>query len=183
MKKAENQRIALTKKLLKDALVEMLSQTEIGKIHIRALCEKAGINRSTFYKYYGSQYDLFEEMEKDMLYLIEDKLRDCRSVYESMIAICSYLEKNRNLTLLLINNNIDSKFPEKLFGLPALKNEINSYLDKGYTDAEKVYIISFLTYGYYQMFGQWINKEVREPVEDFVAIVLNLQRKVLNINK
>ena len=60
-----NQRIKLTKSLLKNALVEMLKTESIHKISIRALCEKAGINRSTFYKHYKDQYNLMLEIEND----------------------------------------------------------------------------------------------------------------------
>ena len=52
----EDQRVMLTKRLLKDSLVSLLKEKTIFKITIRELCDTAGINRSTFYKYYDSQY-------------------------------------------------------------------------------------------------------------------------------
>ena len=64
-----NQRIMLTKKLLKTGLTDMLQTRNIYQISIRELCESAGINRSTFYKYYGSQFDLLTEMEQDAMVL------------------------------------------------------------------------------------------------------------------
>ena len=57
MQKKENQRIILTKRLLKEAFLEMFKTTPIDKIHIRTLCDNAGINRSTFYKYYKKIMD------------------------------------------------------------------------------------------------------------------------------
>ena len=48
----------MTKKIIKDTFIEMLEKKNIQKIYVRELCEKADINRSTFYKYYESQYDL-----------------------------------------------------------------------------------------------------------------------------
>ena len=71
MEKRENQRITLTKRLLKEAFLEMFKTTSLDKIHVRALCEKAGINRSTFYKYYSSPYDLLEEMVTKYIEFIE----------------------------------------------------------------------------------------------------------------
>ncbi len=61
----------MTKKILKNSLLELLEQQDIQKISIRSLCELADLNRSTFYKYYGSQYDLLKEMENDLLNQIE----------------------------------------------------------------------------------------------------------------
>lgn len=50
-----NRRVIMTKKIIKDTFIEMLEKEDISKIHIRDLCNKADINRSTFYKYYDSQ--------------------------------------------------------------------------------------------------------------------------------
>jgi AcrR family transcriptional regulator len=51
------------KKLLKDSLIRLLQQGSIHRISVREICDRAGINRTTFYKYYGSQYDLLGDME------------------------------------------------------------------------------------------------------------------------
>ena len=67
MEKKEDRRIAMTKRLLKAALIELLKEQDIYHISIRELCERADVNRTTFYKYYGSQFDLLTDMEKDML--------------------------------------------------------------------------------------------------------------------
>lgn len=67
MDKKENQRIMLTKRLLKESLIEMLAKKSIKKISVSELCTAAGINRSTFYNHYGSQFDVLKEMELDMI--------------------------------------------------------------------------------------------------------------------
>ena len=74
MEKKENQRITLTKRLLQDALINLLRTTDISKISIRELCEKAGINRTTFYNHYGSQYDVLKELSGNFLADIEAAL-------------------------------------------------------------------------------------------------------------
>ena len=58
-----NRKIQMTKRCIREALFECLKEKDINKITISSLCEKADINRSTFYKYYGSQYDVIKEME------------------------------------------------------------------------------------------------------------------------
>ena len=44
-----DQRVRLTRSLLKNALVQLMQEQQISKISVRALCDIAGINRSTFY--------------------------------------------------------------------------------------------------------------------------------------
>ena len=57
-KKHSNQRVMLTKQLIRGALLKMLKTCNINKISILKLCQIAGINRTTFYNHYGSQYDV-----------------------------------------------------------------------------------------------------------------------------
>ena len=61
MEKKEDRRVTMTKRLLKDALTEMLRKEDIYHVSIRELCERADVNRTTFYKYYGNQFDLLAE--------------------------------------------------------------------------------------------------------------------------
>ena len=94
MEQMENQRVRLSKRLIKESLTGLLKEADVHKISIRTLCEQAGINRSTFYKYYGSQYDVLEEMENDLISSICGTLREGDSDGESLTKICLYLENN-----------------------------------------------------------------------------------------
>ena len=64
--KKTDQRIRLTRTLLKNALVQLMQENHISKISVRALCETAGINRSTFYLHYTDPYDLLASVEKEV---------------------------------------------------------------------------------------------------------------------
>ena len=172
MQKKENQRVILTKRLLKEAFLEMFKTTPIDKIHVRTLCDKAEINRSTFYKYYTGPLDLLAEMENEMLLLVEQEMQKCHSLSGSLVTICLYLENNIEMARLIINN-ASGDFHKKLFSLPSLRNLISARLD-GFSETEKNYIVSFITTGYYQMFKDWINKDNREAVDDMVKLVMTL---------
>ena len=67
MEKKSNQRIILTKKLVHSAFLDLLREKGIREISIRELCNRAGINRTTFYNHYGSQYDVFAEISNRYL--------------------------------------------------------------------------------------------------------------------
>ena len=62
----ENQRVKLTKRLLRDALLSMMETKQIQQISVRELCEKAEINRSTFYKHYGAPENIFQEIQQEL---------------------------------------------------------------------------------------------------------------------
>ncbi len=169
-----NQRVRLTKKLLKSSLTELLKTKSIYSISIRELCERAGINRSTFYKYYENQFDLLSEMEHDMLELSMEALSaPANTGFQPLCKICRYLEENLQLSRLLINNNVDPKFPEKFFSLPPVQQEINHILGTNHSQAEYEYLSCFLTYGSYQIIRMWINKENRETPEEMASLILD----------
>ena len=62
-----DQRVRLTKSLIKDAFLELLSRKNVRHITVRELCEKAQINRATFYAHYMDIYDLKEQLENELL--------------------------------------------------------------------------------------------------------------------
>lgn len=175
-----NQRVMLTKRLLKDSLIRKLKEESIYKISIRELCEDAGINRSTFYKYYGSQFDLLKEIEEDMLRHVQEALMQASLVKaESISGVCAYLEDNIELSRLLINNNIDPEFPERLFRMPYIRAELSRALGIYQGEEELEYASIFLSYGCYHMVRRWINKDEHEPPEVIAALLMELIEKVI----
>lgn len=166
-----NQRIMLTKKLLKNSLTEMLKTQNIYHISIRELCENAGINRSTFYKYYGNQFDLLSEMEQDLLLDIERMLEEQNDYSRNGIEqILIYVEENIEFIRLLINSNVDPEFPKKLFSLPPIQNMINELVED-LPENEFDYFNRFLLFGAYEIIRTWINKEKRESVKWLAALL------------
>ncbi|MCM1060529.1 MAG: TetR/AcrR family transcriptional regulator [Eubacterium sp.] len=162
----ENQRIMLTKKLLKNALIEMLRSDSLYHISIRELCERAGINRSTFYKYYGSQFDLLAEMEQDLLDDINLSLIKENTQNPGILSdILRYIEKNLDLVRLLLNSSVDPEFAGRLFAMPQIQKMIKQMLGSELSAAEYEYTSNFNIYGAYKMVLIWINKEERESPE------------------
>lgn len=54
-------RVVKTLKQIDQALLTCLAEAPFEKITVEQLCRAALINRSTFYKYYTSKYDLMEQ--------------------------------------------------------------------------------------------------------------------------
>ena len=159
-----NQRIMLTKKLLKNSLTELLHDQDIYHISIRELCENAGINRSTFYKYYGSQFDLLKEMEDDLLKSIEDFLyiEINNNNTNTLSNILQYLEEEIDFVRILINANVDPDFPNKLFSLMSIQTMLKEHFGNSMTLNEYAYCSTALIHGAFQIVCMWLNKDDRE---------------------
>jgi len=64
---SETRRVRMTKRLLKDALMELMTQKPLSSISVTDLCNIADVNRSTFYSYYSDTLQLLGEIENDLI--------------------------------------------------------------------------------------------------------------------
>ena len=175
MKKKEDRRVTMTKRLLKEALIEMLKETDIYQISIRELCEQADVNRSTFYKYYGNQFDLMADVENDHLRFFAESIEK----YEGNSAkafemICSYMEEHAESVRVIVNNNIDAELPKKLLSMNIVYEAAGRKYGEQMSEDQKEYLYNFLTYGAFRIIYIWLNKEKREPAEEFAKTLARL---------
>ncbi len=126
MNKKEDQRTKLTRMLLQNALLELLMQKPIQAVTVKELCEKAGVNRGTFYLHYLDIYDLLEKMENALLLQLQEILEKNPVLDEAApsaatesftSALFLFFENNREMCAILLGENGDKKFVEKIIGL------------------------------------------------------------------
>ena len=62
-----DRRVRYTKMVLKNSFVQLLNEKSFDKITVKELCERADVNRGTFYVHYKDQQDLLHQIQKDFL--------------------------------------------------------------------------------------------------------------------
>ena len=178
MKKKEDRRVVMTKRMLKDALTDMLRETDIYHVSIRELCLRADINRTTFYKYYGNQFDLLTDMENDLLVFLSDTIREHEDHPAKIIeTACEYLENHLEFGRLIINNNVDPLFPQRLFSLEVLRETVMKHSSDLQEGLSQEYLINYVTYGAYRIICLWLNKEERESPAEIARLLVSLIRR------
>lgn len=72
-------RIVKTKKVIRDAFLELRKKHSLEKVKVKDLCETALINKTTFYKYYADVFDLSRELEDEAMeqYYAASRDTDC----------------------------------------------------------------------------------------------------------
>ena len=60
-------RVKLTNLMIREAFFSILKQKPLSKVTVKEICTAAGVNRSTFYKYYKDTYDLLEQIEDELI--------------------------------------------------------------------------------------------------------------------
>ncbi|MGN0614258.1 MAG: TetR/AcrR family transcriptional regulator [Porcipelethomonas sp.] len=171
----EDQRIRLSKQLLRNALIELLKEKGINKISVREICSTAEINRTTFYKYYGSQYDLLEDIENTLLEELSERIGNGANAENKRLPqILKTINENAEVYRLLANNSIDPEFPQRLLNLPAVRESLREITNKQeFTDYSN-YTYEFLTWGGYSVIRRWLNKEDRESPEEMAEYINRL---------
>ena len=109
----ENQRIVITKRMLKESMLKLLKEKELDTINVTELCREAGVNRATFYRHYEIPRDVLMEIQQDFYRELRQKislpgtLGDIRAVIEQL---CTYMNDRQELLRILVHNNSDTDF-------------------------------------------------------------------------
>ncbi len=182
----ENQytrRIQKTKYAIYKALLGLLEKEDLKGITIRELCSCAGINRSTFYKYYGSQYDVLTEMGDAFLSDLSRQLPDTVSAdqnqVERQVARClQKIMEQRQLVMLLMSHPDGEEFEEKLFAVPKIDKLLDEALSYCTDEAERKATFSFAIHGSCHLIEEWLKNGCRQTPEQEAKLILKLVRRV-----
>lgn len=179
-KKKENQRVALTKRLLKESLLSLMEKKEIQKISISELCQRAGINRTTFYNHYGSQYDLLNDIELDVItdlkhiWSEENEAKEW-SIKKRAEDMCVYFREHERVARLLMNNsNPDSDFVTQLFRSSRVQELYQQLLSDVQDPVSKELMLTFFMNGLYSLIRQWLLEDIPRTPKEMGELVYNI---------
>ena len=109
----ESRRTRYTRLAMQDALVELLQDQPLGSITVKALCERADVNRSTFYAHYTSIEDLLHDIEDETMAWVTAALDqllaqpDSAGIEHVIERICQYIADNRKHLQVLMSPKAD----------------------------------------------------------------------------
>ena len=98
-------RVKYTKMVLKNALLELMKEKTVNRITVREVCDKAGLNRATFYTHYADCFALLESIENDLFRDFELSMEKCVPMFDItklVTAIYDIIEKNEEVCRVLI---------------------------------------------------------------------------------
>ena len=100
-------RVRYTLKMLKDSLLRLLEEKPINKITVKEVCERADLNRATFYLHFSDCFELLESIENDLLRDFETALgKSEKTDVAGLIAtIYDMIDRNRQICRVLIFEN------------------------------------------------------------------------------
>lgn len=174
----ENQRITLTKRMLKEGLLRLLEQKSLDKIHINELCRESGINRATFYRHYETPHDILLEIELDFVGQMVSKQppKNINEIHQQLENACVYLYAHRDVARILFRCHTDSDLMRGL-------NELYLHywnLWKGERQEAQVdpttaqVVVTLLGGGCYYLMRQWILEDIPKSPQEISKIMCNI---------
>lgn len=160
--KKVNLKVINTKRKLSKSLISLLTSKSITEIDVSELCEKAGINRTTFYKHYASLYHLLDELIVQFFKRIETlflSLSSGENTTSKVAYLLKYLKQNREFVTIIMNNNSFSSISERLIQLNFICNLINSNIQYRKNDyVSEDYYVDFIISGWIAAIRRWVNE-------------------------
>lgn len=181
MARKENQRIALTRRLLQEGLLRLLAHEKLENISVTALCKEAGINRATFYNHYTSPTALLSEMEQQLvaeLGQIVNAPITIENIVNRLEQYCVKLKENRDLVAILVRYHADRDIEEVITSLAAFYGKNRLDVNKTSMDADTTHLVStFLYSGCYLLVQEWLIRKIDKTPREIAELIISIISK------
>lgn len=188
---AEDRRVRKSKAAIKKAFIQLLEDSQIERITIRQISDKADINRGTFYLNYDDKYALLEEMEDEQIADLK-KLVDIRKVNlaqktaEEFIEIFSnevikkviiHISENIEFYHAILNLDRTSKIEERITDM--ILSNINYLIGENNTvyGVPDDYYLRYVSGALMSMVKYWVHDEKRVSIEELVQYIVTISTR------
>lgn len=191
----EDRRTRYSKKVIRDALFELMREKDLHKITVKELCDKADVNRSTFYAYYTDIYDLHRKIIKEFFILQREFLNKATAIldtkaditaltvddfYEITLLYLTYVRENKALFQFVFygqpNSPVQISFDKVFF------SEINKRLPQGQKEIFRR-SFTFISGGTTALFIRWLLEDCAAPKESLARSLAYYYNGVFNGHK
>ena len=135
MDKKEDLRVIKTKNILYNTLLEVLKEKPFEEIKVSDICNRALVNRSTFYAHYSDKYELFSSYISDLKESLISELKKNENIHTSkeyfleMIRLfLNHIEEKKNFYSSIMVNNRNSIIMYMLYN--TFNTEIKEEIEK-----------------------------------------------------
>ena len=178
--------------LMNESLILLLEKKDYSFITVKEICEKAGVNRSTFYLHYETMNDLLSEtieyVGKKIHKKFNNKVLDKQTIKNSKLEdlflitpeyLLPYLEfLKENKAIYKIAYSQPNVLKEQYIVSHLFKNIFEPILDRFLVPKEEHrYMMSFYLNGMSAVMIEWIRNDCKEENQT----ILNILTKCLNL--
>ena len=174
-----DRRVRYTKMVLRESFIDLLKEKPVSKITIKEICDKADINRATFYAHYTDQFDLLRQIQDELI----GEIISCLEKYsfasdtvpvEMLEMIFDYIRDNAEICALLLEDTVDSNFQKQVISLIRQRCIETWTIGRGAKKEDAEYIYTFSAYGCVGIIKKWLAEGMKKSSRDIAQLVLKL---------
>lgn len=182
--KTEYRNVIRSKKLIKNAFIELLQEKTLDKITVTSIVERAELNRGTFYAHYTDINMLIQSIEDEIAQSLYELLSDVENPYllndplSMFLKISHYLEQNKKLIIVLMGSQSTNLFivqlPELIARHLASSEDIDEEMRGSISFKERCY---FYAGGAGSLYMAWFRGTVSGSLEDVAYKLADIIRQ------
>jgi AcrR family transcriptional regulator len=166
--KRKNVTTHMIKGYISDSLLLLMAKKDYASIAIGEITDKAGVNRSTYYRNFASKEDIIEFFFTKIMreYLGDYEQLADRSEASYLLTIFSCFYKHKSKLLLIHKSGLSYLF------LPVLNRLFEKSTETHNMSSSERYKRYFHTGGIYNTFILWFTNEMEETPEEMTEIAI-----------
>lgn len=174
-------RVAVTKRMIQEALIRLLENKPIDRIKVNELCEESGINRATFYRHYETLQDILREIEADLIRAMPQPRQKPRNLEDARVyleQVCTYLYEHIDIMQVLIMNRTDEEMIQSMtvFYRDYLDIYLNTLpIDSPSEDTIEI-AITLLAGGCHYLMKKCVMGQIQKTPAELANILCNMAR-------
>lgn len=186
----QDRRITRSKRALRAALIELMEERGFDGFSVNDLCERADLNRGTFYNHFHDKEALLATLEDEVMCHLECfqaqmqnltvrellKYRARKRPLPFLVELFDYLREQGDFMHAVLGPGGDIRFGPRLRD-SVCTNLIQSILHERYrTDPEPFvqYYVAFYASAYLGVIERWIETGMHESSEEMALIAMRL---------
>lgn len=169
-------RVRYTRMVIQQNFLELLKQKPVARITVTELCQKAQINRATFYKHYLDIPDLLAQIEEELFQSIRESFDSEDVKMKSfLLKMMQHTKEHMERYIALGSANGDPNLMTKTFmvcyesAYPLLAQNVQSL-----NESERQMLFQFISYGAGAALAWWVKDGMKEPVETVAQYILDM---------
>ena len=168
-----DRRVQYTLMVLKQSLLDLMAASPISRITVTEICERANINRGTFYVYYRDPYDLLAQIQDELDTEIRATLaKGLHSSRDVTVEILRSIAAQRSLCTVLFGKFGDAAFLQRLI-FNAHDQFIADWQSRtrltSTDELARFYI--FIANGIAATIQDWLQRDMPESPDEFAAFI------------
>ena len=172
----EHRKVKYTKMVIRESLFELLETKPLKQITVKSLCERADINRGTFYSHYTDIYDLVEKLEEEIIEIMTAVIKfesiGKKDQLQMFTEVFSHIETNIvDYKIILLNPDssrcLDAILAEIYEHHASALVNVNPPISQNMID----YSFALLSSGCTKVILKWIENDFEESPEEMALLI------------